>query len=113
MLFIEPWHRYTINLISFKRLVSSKSQIITLTFEYMDIEPSFRCMADYVVVHGPWADYVGKPPPTPYCGTSPPQAPIQAETDEIYVTFVSNDNLVYRGFLAKYEITPPPCEYDV
>ncbi|XP_022092203.1 suppressor of tumorigenicity 14 protein-like [Acanthaster planci] len=81
--------------------------IITLTFEYMDIEPSFRCMADYVVVHGPWADYVGRPPPAPYCGTNPPP-PVQGETDGLYVTFITNDNLAYRGFLATYEINPPP-----
>ncbi|XP_038070215.1 transmembrane protease serine 7-like [Patiria miniata] len=81
--------------------------IITLTFEYMDIEPSFRCTADYIVIHGPWADYVGGPPPAPICGTSPPP-PIQAEKDELYVVFVSNENFAYTGFMATYEIKPPP-----
>ena len=81
-----------------------------MTFESMDIEPSFRCTSDYVLVHGPWADYVGGPPPTPLCGSSLPP-PIQAETDELWVVFVSNGNLVYTGFMATYEITPRPCEY--
>ncbi|XP_033625749.1 suppressor of tumorigenicity 14 protein-like [Asterias rubens] len=80
--------------------------IITLTFEYMDIEPSFLCMADYVVVHGPWADYIGGPSPTLLCGSNLPD-PVEAD-NELFVTFVSNDNLAFSGFFATYKINPPP-----
>ena len=80
-----------------------------LTFDYMDVEPSFRCMADYVVVHGPWNETLASPPPTPICGSSLP-APIVEDGGHLYVVFVSNAALVFTGFSARYEMTPPPCE---
>ncbi|KAL9973802.1 hypothetical protein ACROYT_G020305 [Oculina patagonica] len=77
--------------------------VVQLTFQSFDLQPSQDCEADFVEIkHGSysWPAVIGK-----FCGSSSPGF-IQVNDSNVYVEFKTDSSGKYPGFHASYKILP-------